>query len=287
MASSAEVKEAVAEYFNSPSSFDMFTGVKTAPVTIFDSPSAGKSGGGASGNTSGEGSGASGNTSGEGSGAAGNTSGEGASGENQGGFMSFYNDEGTKTGGNTEVVSEKMYEMIQDSIAARELLEKTGNELKSDVEELMAEATSVDMQNILSSVKIEITSEGIRIDLIESNDNNFFEIGSARLKPDAVTVLKQLANRIGRLSNYVEIEGHTDSRKYSNYSTYGNWELSSDRANSARKILEANGFYPGQITSVSGHADRKLKRPDSPFDVSNRRVSILVRNLSRQDFVGT
>jgi chemotaxis protein MotB len=88
-------------------------------------------------------------------------------------------------------------------------------------------------------------------------------------------VLKLIAARIGNFPNDVVIEGHTDSRPYAR-SGYNNWDLSTDRANAARRVLEEGGIRGKQITSVNGYADRRLKNPSKPLDFSNRRVTILV-----------
>jgi chemotaxis protein MotB len=252
LASSEEVKQGVADYFNNPENYSAFTGLKTAPISIFDEPvvTTGKEG-------------------------------EGGEGETAPVTFSFKDSEATDTAG----VSEKVMAAIKDSVNAAKNVENTGDELKEIIRDLNENTDSPEMKNILSAIQIEISKDGLRIELLESHDNNFFEIGSANLKPDAIFVLKQLAVRIGKLSNSVEIEGHTDSRGYSSANSYSNWELSSDRANSARKILENNGMRVGQIISVAGFADRKLKNPENPFDYSNRRVSIVVKNLSAEDFI--
>jgi chemotaxis protein MotB len=124
-------------------------------------------------------------------------------------------------------------------------------------------------------IQVTVTNEGLRIDLIEQSEGLFFDIGSARLKPDAVQLLKLIATRIGHFPNDVVIEGHTDSRPYAR-TGYNNWDLSTDRANSARRVLEEGGVRDKQITSVNGYADRRLKNPGKPYDFSNRRVTILV-----------
>ena len=125
-----------------------------------------------------------------------------------------------------------------------------------------------------------------KIELIETSESVFFEIGSANLKKGAKIILDKLGKEIGKLPNPVEIEGHTDSRKYSSGAAYTNWELSADRANSTRRFLEGHGFWDGQVTQVTGFADRKLKTPENPFDIKNRRIAILIRYLKESDFTG-
>ncbi|MGE5257410.1 MAG: flagellar motor protein MotB [Hyphomicrobiales bacterium] len=132
-----------------------------------------------------------------------------------------------------------------------------------------------DLARFKDQIQITITKEGLRIELIEQSEGLFFDIGSARLKQDAVQLLKLIASRIGAFPNDVAIEGHTDSRPYAR-TGYNNWDLSTDRANSARRVLEEGGIREKQITSVNGYADRRLKNPSKPLDFSNRRVTILV-----------
>ncbi len=129
--------------------------------------------------------------------------------------------------------------------------------------------------------QVTITKEGMRIELIEDSKGLFFDIGSAKLKPEAVKLLKLVAAEIGKLPNNVVIEGYTDARPYVTPG-YSNWELSVDRSNAARKLLEENGLREGQIVEVRGYADRHLSQPDKPLDYSNRRVNILVTLVKKE-----
>jgi chemotaxis protein MotB len=255
LASSAEVKEAVAAYFNSPESFNIFTGVQTAPVTLFDNPAAKKPGKG------------------------------GGSGQGQGSFQFSFG--GDSTGVKDSVKADaKLVAALKDSANAAKDVENTGNQIKNEFQKMKDDA-SVNMKDLLNSVEISITNEGLLIELVETHDNNFFDVGSAKLRPEAIVILKELAKRLGQLGNHIEIEGHTDSRGYTSSSGYGNWDLSTDRANAARRVMASSGLWPGQITEVAGFADRKLKNPNNPFDASNRRVSILVRNLTANEFMNS
>ncbi len=132
-----------------------------------------------------------------------------------------------------------------------------------------------DFSQFRDKVKVSVTAEGLRIDLVEESEGLFFDIGKANVKPATVRLLKLIATHLGTLPNNVVLEGYTDARPYAG-SGYSNWNLSTDRANSSRKVLEENGFKQNQISEVRGFADRKLRTPDKPFDYSNRRVSILV-----------
>ncbi|MEJ5357201.1 MAG: flagellar motor protein MotB [Desulfobacterales bacterium] len=150
-----------------------------------------------------------------------------------------------------------------------EVLREEGERLKEAI------AALPDLARFKDQIQITLTKEGLRIELIEQSEGLFFDIGSARLKPDAVALLRLIASRIGQVPNEVVIEGHTDSRPYAG-AGYNNWDLSTDRANAARRVLENGGVRDRQITSVNGYADRRLKNPARPFDYSNRRVTILV-----------
>ena len=152
-----------------------------------------------------------------------------------------------------------------------------------EIEKLKAEAKKLeeaikgnsDLEKFKDKIEITVTKEGLRIELLENSSGLFFDVGSSKPKPDTVKLLKLVGKEIGQLDNKVMIEGYTDARPYVN-PDYTNWELSSDRANMARRILEQNGVRKNQISQVRGFADRNLKHPDKPFDFANRRVSILV-----------
>jgi chemotaxis protein MotB len=131
-----------------------------------------------------------------------------------------------------------------------------------------------------NQIEITITDEGLRIELIEKPNGTWFENGRSEPQPVLRNVLKVLASQAGRLPNPISIEGHTDSTPFSDSTTYGNWELSTDRANAARRLMENSGLQPGQVVQVRGFADRKLRKPDQPTDPSNRRISILIQFVS-------
>ncbi|HAR94444.1 MAG TPA: flagellar motor protein MotB, partial [Deltaproteobacteria bacterium] len=160
----------------------------------------------------------------------------------------------------------------QDDAQANEILKlrTEGAELTKAIKNTPA------LEKLKDKVDITVTKEGLRIDLVEESEGLFFDIGSATLKPEAVGLLRVIGTRIGKMPNHLVIEGHTDSRPYSRAGGYSNWELSSDRANAARRVLEQNGLSKGQCVAVNGFADRRLKTPGKPLDFSNRRTSILV-----------
>jgi chemotaxis protein MotB len=137
-----------------------------------------------------------------------------------------------------------------------------------------------DLEKLAKQIEITITNEGLRIELIEGKDGTFYEIGSAKLSVSGQSLLALLAKELKTLPNSLLIEGHTDSTPYASDSGYSNWDLSADRANSARKLLQDDGVRVNQVTQVRGYADQMPRVKNNPFDPSNRRISILVKNDS-------
>jgi chemotaxis protein MotB len=243
---SEEVKQSVSSYFKDPGAFNFITGKRTSPIDLNLQPKA---------------------------------EGEGK-GKNKEDFKFFPMDEKDTTV--KVVTSKEQQKAMQDSIAAAAKVSSTAEEIKKYLNDELSKRP--DLKDILSSIKIEMTKEGLRIELIETQESLFFEVGSAKVSPKAREVLLQLAKELGKLQNYIEIEGHTDSRKYSGSGGYSNWDLSTDRAQASRRILETS-LWEGQVSKVTGFADRMLRNPNNPFDMSNRRISLLVKQLKINDLL--
>jgi len=126
------------------------------------------------------------------------------------------------------------------------------------------------------NVDIKLVPEGLRIDLLERKQSMFFDSGSARVKPETVRLLSQIATELKTLPNKLMVEGHTDSRPLNRADGYTNWELSADRANSARHVVEAAGIPDSQIAQVRGYAATQPRDSSNPASFINRRVSIVV-----------
>jgi len=152
--------------------------------------------------------------------------------------------------------------------------------LKDQLQQAMKQMT--DFDKLKNHIEMTVTAEGLRIELSESAAGTFFDTGSAKLNADGSEMLITLAQELGNLPNKISIEGHTDSQPYSS-PTYGNWELSSDRANAARRIMQANGIKSDQVTQVRGFADQRLRKPDAPLDPSNRRISLIVQYIAKNN----
>lgn len=177
---------------------------------------------------------------------------------------------------------EKKIEIRDAPLQVAELIEEqpltVQKQLLKQIQDSLLAAISVapEFHRLKDQIEIEFTSEGLRIELLEKENSSFFELGSAKPKPVAVAILKRIVEETVELSNPIVIEGHTDSHPYSPRSDYTNWELSFDRANSARRAMTSFGLPDDRIAQVRGYADRKLRHPGDPFDVRNRRVSIAI-----------
>lgn len=153
-------------------------------------------------------------------------------------------------------------------------------ELKKQLEIAISEMP--DFDKIKKHIDITITSEGLRIELTESAKGTFFDSGSAKITGDGQEIISTLAEQIGKLPNKLAIEGHTDSVPYGPGASYTNWELSSDRANAARRLLQSHDVRPDQVTQVRGFADQRLRLRENPKDPANRRISIIVLYLPQE-----
>jgi chemotaxis protein MotB len=155
------------------------------------------------------------------------------------------------------------------------------SKLKDDLISAMQKMANFDKLKKL--IEITVTPEGLRIELMEDPSGTFFENGSAKPTPMLQSIVKILSVEVGKLPNPISIEGHTDSRPYSDSKTYGNWELSTDRANTARRLMEASGIRPDQVVQVRGYADHNLRKPLQPEDASNRRITVIIQYVDKSD----
>jgi len=128
-----------------------------------------------------------------------------------------------------------------------------------------------------ASVEVTVGENGLRVELIEAGDGeHFFERSSIYARPALVAVLGVLAAELSKLQNQVIVEGHTDAAPYGTSTNYTNWELSSDRANAARRILEAAGLPAGRINEVRGLGATRPRNTADPLAPENRRISLML-----------
>ncbi len=164
--------------------------------------------------------------------------------------------------------------------------EDTGEQERQRMEETataISKAFNEDklLEAFKDQISFEFTDEGLRIQIQDKLSQVLFDSGSAKLKPYTLAILKEIAQELGKLPNHIVIGGHTDSMVYPG-KTYTNWELSADRANAARRVLEASGVKPGQVHRVTGYADSVPLANHEPTDPQNRRISIVVLNSASE-----
>jgi len=161
-------------------------------------------------------------------------------------------------------------EVTQNDSSMQKLKQKLEAEIQAKKE----------LEKLSNQIEITITPEGLRIELLEGKNGTFYESGSAKLSGNGQELLALLAGELKTLPNDLLIEGHTDATQYSTDASYSNWELSADRANSARRLMQQDGVRSDQVTQVRGYADQLLRVKSNPYDPSNRRISILVKNTA-------
>jgi chemotaxis protein MotB len=175
--------------------------------------------------------------------------------------------------GTSKKVGSNMQGAGENFVLTRDNMPRLKEQLQKAIQQM------TDFDKLKSHIEMTVTTEGLRIELSESASGTFFDTGSAKLKPDGSELLVTLAQELGTLPNKLSIEGHTDSQPYAPSAIYGNWELSSDRANAARRVMQGNGIRQDQVTQVRGFADQRLRKPEAPLDPANRRISVIVQYI--------
>ena len=178
--------------------------------------------------------------------------------------------------GTANLMGSNMAGVGEDLVINKDNMHDLKDQLKKSIQEVP------EFDKLESHIDMTVTNEGLRIELTESAAGTFFDSGSAGVKKEGGDLIKLMAQELGRLPNHIAMEGHTDSKPYPPTAIYGNWELSVDRANAARRIMQVNGLQAGQVTQVRGFADQRLRKPDAPLDPSNRRISLIVQYLPKK-----
>ncbi|MCO7522567.1 MULTISPECIES: flagellar motor protein MotB [unclassified Pseudomonas] len=158
----------------------------------------------------------------------------------------------------------------------RERLELLLQELQNKVEE------NPQLQKFKDQILFEITQDGLRIQIMDAENRPMFDLGSARLQPYFEDILLAMADTIKAVPNKISISGHTDAKPYSGTGDFGNWELSANRANAARRALVAGGYPDEQVARVVGYASSSLFDRANPFNPVNRRIDIIVLTKKAQ-----
>lgn len=128
-----------------------------------------------------------------------------------------------------------------------------------------------------SQIRIDVTPDGLQIQIIDEQNRPMFDIGSAIVKPYMRDILREIGAALGGVTNRISLAGHTDAAPYSNSQRgYSNWELSGDRANASRRELVSAGMPDAKLARVVGLADSDLLEPDNPRAPANRRITITI-----------
>lgn len=147
----------------------------------------------------------------------------------------------------------------------------------SKLQKALSEASRGDeeMNRLSKQIDVQVTNEGLLIQILDGGDELLFDVSSAELKPRLKRLLELIGPLLGRLQNSIQMHGHTDARPFPVGTNRSNWDLSFERADAARRILEASGTRPGQIAGVFAHGSSTPYVKDDPFSPKNRRLAIL------------
>jgi len=153
------------------------------------------------------------------------------------------------------------------------------NDNMTDLKDMLEQAIkkSPELAPLKDYVQMSVTGEGLRVELLESEKGMFFQSGSAIPSALGEEMIIRLAQELAKLPNDLMIEGHTDAKPIKGRADYTNWELSTDRAHAARRLIETHGVKPEQIVQIRGFADHNLRDRAHPEEASNRRISVIVR----------
>ena len=179
-----------------------------------------------------------------------------------------------------DIKSEEQKAAEADAMA-REEERRQLDALMQDLKEAINQSQA--LQPFKDQLLLDITPEGLRIQIVDAQNRPMFDLGSSRLKPYTTDILREVAQYLKTVSKRISITGHTDTTPYAGISGYTNWELSTDRANAARRALEAAGYDTGQIARVTGLSSSVLFDRDNPRSPVNRRISIVVMSQKAEE----
>lgn len=148
------------------------------------------------------------------------------------------------------------------------------NEVKDAIEEAIAQ--NPDLSELAENLLIDMTPEGLRIQVIDAEGKPMFASGSARMFQKTQKLMTQVGQAINKVPNEISVRGHTDSIPYGSNANYTNWELSTDRANASRRVLSDSGIKAERLNNVVGKADTEHLLPEDPTNARNRRISIIL-----------
>jgi len=172
-------------------------------------------------------------------------------------------------------IEEEEAKRIADA-AERRQLEALMDELREAIEKSQA------LEPFKDQLLLDITPEGLRIQIVDKQNRPMFDLGGTRLKDYTVEILREVARYLDTVPNRVSLSGHTDAKPYSGARGYTNWDLSADRANAARRALQEGGLGVDKVARVVGLASSVLFDKANPHNPINRRISIIVMTKSAE-----
>ena len=155
-------------------------------------------------------------------------------------------------------------------------------ELKKVIEEAIS--SNAKLKNFKDQILLDITSEGLRIQIVDEKNRPMFRIGRAELEPYTKEILHEIGKTLNQVPNKVSLSGHTDAKPYStDRKGFSNWDLSADRANASRRELIVGGMGEEKVVRVVGLSSAVLFDKENPFNPVNRRISIIVMNKKAEE----
>ncbi|HLW04263.1 MAG TPA: flagellar motor protein MotB [Azoarcus sp.] len=184
-----------------------------------------------------------------------------------------------------EIIERDITLVRPDQDEAREVRERAALlEIKGRIEALIE--AKPNLRAFRNQILLDITPEGLRIQIVDQQNRPMFDLASAELRPHTRELLHIIGGALNTLPNRLSLSGHTDALQYPGQERgFSNWELSANRANASRRELITGGLDPLKVARVVGHADILPFNPDDPYDASNRRISIVVMNKRTEETV--
>ena len=181
-----------------------------------------------------------------------------------------------------EGLAKKVPDVTEDEVRkmAREAERKQLETLLQELREAIAKSQA--LEPFKDQLLLDISPEGLRIQIVDKQNRPMFDLGKSALKDYTTQILREVAKYLNSVPNRISLSGHTDRNAYGATRSYSNWELSADRANAARRALLDGGLQPDKITRVVGLASSVLFDKDNPFNPINRRISIIVMTKSAE-----
>ena len=188
--------------------------------------------------------------------------------------------EGEKRRGEPQKMVDPIEAKKKAKQAEREELEELREQITAAIDSIPS------LQQYKGQLLLDLTSEGLRIQVVDAESRPMFDQGRAQLKPYAAEILQEISKLINATDNRISISGHTDAKAFvGGEGGYSNWELSNDRANSARRELVRGGLDPARVMRVVGLADTVRMDRDNPESPQNRRISIVVMNKDTEEAI--